>query len=71
LSLNERTNREAGFNMCLVDVLGFMVEPEFQSFACKLEFVSMLIRHGHGVRDARGGGAILHPSHVVTASFIR
>lgn len=42
--------------MCFVDVLGFMVEPEFQSFPCKLEFVSMVIRHGHGVRDARGGG---------------
>jgi hypothetical protein len=57
--------------MCLVDVLGFMVEPEFQSFPCKLEFVSMVIRHGHGVRDARGGGALLYPSHAVTASFIR
>jgi hypothetical protein len=45
--------------MCLVDVLGFMVEPEFQSFPCKLEFVSMVIRHGHGVRDARGGGCTI------------
>jgi len=41
--------------MCLVDVLRFTVEPEFQSFSCKLEFVSMVIRHGHGVRDAGGG----------------
>jgi hypothetical protein len=41
--------------MCLVDVLGLMVEPEFQSFPCKLEFVSMVIRHGRGVRDAGGG----------------
>jgi hypothetical protein len=57
--------------MCLVDVLRFTVEPEFQSFSCKLEFVSMVIRHGHGVRDAGGGGALLHPSHAVTASFIR
>jgi len=42
--------------MCLVDVLGFMVEP---SFPCKLEFVSMVIRHGHGVRDARGRGGTI------------